>query len=671
MLKEIALLALFTVGLHAAPSRPNIIFILTDDMGWGDFGAFFQNQRKANGDRSEPWHTTPQLDKMAAEGMQLPHHYCPAPVCAPSRASLLLGVHQGHSEVRDNQFDKALPNNHTIATVLKSAGYSTAAIGKWGLQGNGKSPSQWSGYPTKHGFDFFHGYVRHVDGHAHYPKEDGKEVWENDEEISAKLDKCLTTDLFTARAKAWIVDQKKQTPEKPFFLYLAYDTPHAKVQVATGKYPQGGGMKGGLQWTGDPGKAITSATGTPDSYIFPEYADATWDHDKDTATPEVAWPDVYQRYASMVRRIDECLGDLTQTLKDLGIDENTLVIFTTDNGPSQESYLKASYEANFFNSFGHFDGIKRDVLEGGIRTGAIARWPGHMKAGGISGLPCQAHDWMPTFAELAGVPAPANADGTSIVPTLTGNGEQKAPQVYVEYDNNSKTPGYKEFDKKRQGKKRGQMQAIRLGDHMGVRYRIKSHSDPFEIYDVVADPKQTNDLASEMPDLQERMHNTVLRMRRPENSAKRPYDHEFVPAVVAVTTPGIMWSTYETKVPWLARLDDMEPLEKVILLGSLQFNPTDGVNSHLFSGFIEVFSDGEYSFHTPGGVSALLRLHDATVIDSGFVPTEKETIGTIRLAKGKHPIRLYWKSEGTSGVALEISSEGIERQIISNTMFSH
>ena len=416
MLKKLSLLLLLTVTANAAAPRPNIIYILTDDMGWGDYGVFFQNLRKEKGDRSEPWHMTPALDEMAATGLQLPHHYCPAPVCAPSRASLLLGVHQGHSAIRDNQFDKALPNNHTLATVLKEAGYSTAAIGKWGLQGGPKwndkksvgtvGPKDWPGYPTKRGFDFFHGYVRHVDGHAHYPKEDGKEVWENDEEISAKLDKSYTTDLFTARAKAWIVAQKKETPDQPFFLFLAYDTPHAKIQVATGEYPEGGGLKGGLQWSGEAGSAITSATGTPDSYIHPDYAEATWDHDKNPATPEVAWPDVYQRYASMVRRIDECVGDLIQTLKDLGIDDNTLVIFTTDNGPSQESYLPEKYEANFFNSFGPFDGIKRDVLEGGIRTGAIARWPGHTDAGQVSGLPCQAHDWMATFAELAGTPYP-------------------------------------------------------------------------------------------------------------------------------------------------------------------------------------------------------------------------------------------------------------------------
>ncbi|MDA7865407.1 sulfatase-like hydrolase/transferase, partial [Akkermansiaceae bacterium] len=133
--RMLLILAATLACLQAAP-RPNIIFILTDDLGYGDYGVFFQNLRKAKGDRTEPWHITPQLDQMAAEGLQLRHYYCPAPVCAPSRGSLLHGVHQGHANIRDNQFDQALGDNHTLASVLRAAGYSTAAIGKWGLQGN-------------------------------------------------------------------------------------------------------------------------------------------------------------------------------------------------------------------------------------------------------------------------------------------------------------------------------------------------------------------------------------------------------------------------------------------------------------------------------------------------------------------------------------------------------
>ena len=154
--------------------RPNIVFVLCDDLGYGDTGYFFQKLRQTANDRSEPWHLTPKLDGIAAEGLQLPHHYCPAPVCAPSRGSLLTGRHQGHANVRNNQFDKALQNNHTLGTVLKQAGYATACIGKWGLQGGGGNPAAWPAYPTKRGFDYYYGYVRHGDGHEHYPKEGGQ-----------------------------------------------------------------------------------------------------------------------------------------------------------------------------------------------------------------------------------------------------------------------------------------------------------------------------------------------------------------------------------------------------------------------------------------------------------------------------------------------------------------
>lgn len=202
-------------------SRPNIIFILTDDLGYGDFGVFFQNARQTANVRSEPWHFTPQLDAMAAQGLQMPHHYCAAPVCAPSRASLLTGVHQGHANVRDNQFDKALENSHTLATMLRGAGYATACIGKWGLQGSGSSPATWPAYPLNRGFDFYYGYVRHGDGHEHYPKEGtyggAKQMWDNLTEVSADLDKCYTTYLFTARTKKWIVDQRAANPAQLFF----------------------------------------------------------------------------------------------------------------------------------------------------------------------------------------------------------------------------------------------------------------------------------------------------------------------------------------------------------------------------------------------------------------------------------------------------------------------
>ncbi len=383
----------------AAP-RPNIVFILCDDLGFGDVGAFYQNQRAAMKDRAIPSFGTPNIDTLARDGVKLMQHYSGAPVCAPSRASLLTGLTQGHATVRDNQFDKALDDSHTLGTVLKQAGYATAAIGKWGLQGGdwqnpkNKNPpldasasskaaeyATWDSFPTKRGFDYFFGYVRHVDGHFHYPKEDGREVWQNDREVASDLDKCYTSDLWTAQAKKWITDQTRGNPKQPFFVYLAYDTPHAKLQNPPCPYPSGGGLHGGVQWTGKPHAMLNTATGEPDSYMFPEYGKATWDHDRNPATPEVPWPDVQQRYANDVRRIDAGVGDVLQLLTDLKIDNNTLVVFTSDNGPSIESYIEGEpYEPTFFRGYGPFDGIKRDTWEGGMREPTLARWPAMIPA---------------------------------------------------------------------------------------------------------------------------------------------------------------------------------------------------------------------------------------------------------------------------------------------------
>jgi len=269
----------------------------------------------------------------------------------------MLGVDQGHANVRDNQFDKALEDNYTLPGVLKEAGYATACIGKWGLQGvaSTDAPNGWPAHPQNRGFDYFFGYISHMAGHAHYPKEDGSALYDGSQDVAANYDCCYTTDLFTARAKKWIVDQHATHPQQPFFVYLAFDTPHAKLEYPAAPYPAGGGLHGGMQWLGQPGDMISTANGKPDSYCYPEFANATYDDDHNPATPEVPWPDVYRRYASDTRRIDDCVGDVEQLLKDMKIDNDTLVIFTSDNGPSQESYLKQNNEANFFSSFGRWD----------------------------------------------------------------------------------------------------------------------------------------------------------------------------------------------------------------------------------------------------------------------------------------------------------------------------
>jgi arylsulfatase A-like enzyme len=653
--------------------RPNIIFILADDLGYGDVGVLYQNQRAARKDRSVPSFPTPHLDTLARDGAKLTRHYSGAPVCAPSRASLLTGLTQGHANVRDNQFDKALADTHTLATVLKQAGYATAAFGKWGLQGkpsetanddvqhaeNGQMPAYWTGYPTRRGFDYFFGYVRHKDGHFHYPKEDGREVWENDREVSAGLDLCFTTDLFTARAKKWMVDHVAQTQAQPFFLFLAYDTPHAVLHNPPSPYPPGGGLTGGVQWTGKPGAMLNTATGTKDGWMHPDFAKATWDKDRNPATPEVAWPDVQRRYANNVRRIDDGVGDLLQLLKDLKLDANTLVVFTSDNGPSAESYLKEPYAPTFFRGYGPHNGIKRDTLEGGVRVPALVRWPHGIPAGRVDDQPSGQWDWLATFADVAGVPISAASDGVSLLPSLTGNGKQRAGTIYIEYFQNGRTPDYSEFAPAHQGKRRGQMQAVLVEGYKGIRYNIQSPEDDFEIYDVAKDPQETNNLAghSGFAVRQAAMKARVLQVRVPNASAPRPYDKALVPPVLAepATKPGLTWRLFKGDWPWMPDFRTLAPVsegqDKSIQLSMVKGSEAGGV---AFEGFFHAPENGEYNFTLESDTGAMLFLHDIRVIDEPMKDAAGKFSGSVRLKAGWHPLRLYYRHEGGQKPKLEL-----------------
>lgn len=669
MFLVLALGSLSSANVEISGSKPNIILVFTDDMGYGDLGVFHQNQRLGKK------HTTPNLDQMAAEGIQLRRHYCPAPVCAPSRASLLRGLHQGHTEVRNSDFDKALPNNHTLGTVMKGAGYKTLHVGKYGLQGLGetkdsfKTPAEWPAYPTKRGFDEYLGYVRHVDGHVHYPNNDwpmgnseahrtGKEVWHNDQEISAGLDKCYTTDLFTAYTKKWIEEHAKADPEEPFFIYLAYDTPHAALQIPTQAFPKGGGLNGGLQWLGEPGRMINTATGQIDSWIHPDYRN-----------PE--WSNVEQRYATMVRRIDSAVGDLIQLLKDLEIDDDTLIVFTNDNGPLSVSYITGEpFTPVHFQSYGPFDGEKRDVWEGGIRMPALARWPGKIPAGRIDQTPSQFHDWMTTFADLGGVALPALSDGVSLVPALTGEGEQQRGTVYVEFLHNGRTPNYPDFDSSHQNRPRKEMQALFLEGYKGVRVDIQSHADDFEIYDVKTDLKEVNDLAVTSDyfiGLQQRMKDRSLQLRRPNADNPRPYDNEQVPSVeVATVRPGATWKGYEGDFPWTPKFWKESPAAMggvIELKGNV--GPENG--AVVFSGYLDIPRDGSYSFYLATDSGAILRIHDSNVIDADFgYEKGSEVAATIRLEAGLHPFSLNCLKKTGSSPKLDLKWSGpsIEKQRI-------
>lgn len=668
-------------------SRPNIIFILTDDLGWGDVGVFYQNERAKAKGAGAAWMFTPHLDEMASGGAQLPHHYCAAPVCAPSRASILLGVSQGHANVRDNQFDKALEENHTMPSVLREAGYATAAIGKWGLQGGSRYGTNWPAHPLNRGFDYFLGYIRHVDGHEHYPKEGvyrgPKEVWENRTNIADGLDKCYTADLWTAAAKRWIVSHRNgANRDAPFFMYLAFDTPHAVLELPTQPYPEGGGIKGGLQWLGKEGRMINTASGEVDGWMHPDYADATYDHDGATSTADEPWPETYKRYATSVRRIDNGVGDIMQLLKDLKIDSNTLVVFTSDNGPSLESYLgpeHVNYNPAFFKSFGPFDGVKRDCWEGGVRMPTLAHWPDRIHAGSVVDHPSASYDWLPTFTDAAGLPAPARSDGVTLLPSLTGEGKQIEKPVYIEYFNNGATPDIDDFAPDRRKRRRRQMQMIRIGDYAGVRYDIQSHADDFEIYQVVDDPDQSEDLAraKETDGLQQEMKDKVLRMRRPDDDAPRPYDDELIPAVGNRNglRQGLSWRAYDGHFFWVPDVtgmaaDDTGQAERVST--DVVKNRRNGVL--LFEGYLRIPTDGVYTFYFNADTGGLLRIHDALVIDADYgYRGGTEMKGSIRLKAGMHPVKLWYMMQQQRKPALTLRWEGpgIALQEVSGGAFHH
>ena len=636
-------------------TKPNIIFILTDDLGIGDVGVFYQNLRKLQNNPSKPYELTPNIDAMAKRGAILTQSYCNAPVCAPSRASLILGVNQGQSNVRDNQFDKALEDNYTLGNVLQLAGYKTAVIGKWGLQGDNRwntNGDQWPAAPLKRGFDYFFGYMRHTDGHEHYPKEGiyrgPKQIWENHKEISKDFDNCYTTDLWTAAAKKWIIEQSKGS--EPFFMYLAYDTPHAVLELPTQKYPDGKGLNGGMQWLGSPGKMINTASGKPDSWMQPEYEGATYDEDNNAKTPKVPWPDTYKRYATATGRIDNAVGDLMMLLKDLKIDRNTIVVFTSDNGPSIESYLPSNYvdySPTFFDSFSVFDGIKRDCWEGGIRMPTIVQWPDHISAGQKVESPSIFSDWMATFLDAAGMPAPVKSDGVSILPALTGKGKQRESLIYVEYYHDGKTPAFKDFEPNRRNIKRGQMQVLRSGNYVGVRYDIKSAEDNFEIYDVINDPKQTMDLSKDpsMGFLQQQMKAKVLQVRRPSTGAPRPYDDALVPSIQKVqTNKGLLWKEYKDNFFWIPQTTTLTELQEGKMDNPSSVDPrffNNGVVT--VSGFIKIPEDGSYTFYLKSDKGAFLRIHEATIIDEDYKYNGEEKSAIINLKAGLHPITLTYK----------------------------
>jgi arylsulfatase A-like enzyme len=401
----VILVVAFAFNLTTAQTRPNIIFIHADDLGYGDLSCYGQRKFK-----------TPNIDRLAAEGMRFTQYYAGSTVCAPSRSALMTGQHTGHTRIRGNARHPLLPEDVTVAEVLKSAGYHTALIGKWGLGEAGTT-----GVPNRQGFDYFFGYLNQRHAHNYYPSF----LWRNEERI--KLRNLVpdednegsgnstnrvdyTHDLMAEEALKFI----ERKGGGPFFLYLAFTIPHANNEA------KNKGME------------------------VPDLGEFTGED----------WPEQEKAKAAMITRLDRDVGRLMASLKKLDIDDNTLVFFTSDNGPHREG----GADPDFFDSNGPLRGIKRDLYEGGIRVPMIARWPKRIKAGAKSDKVWAHWDLLPTLAEAAGVKPPAGIDGISMFNALSGRRQRDHEFLYWEFH------------------ERGFSQAARMGDWKAVRKSPDSRS---------------------------------------------------------------------------------------------------------------------------------------------------------------------------------------------------
>ncbi|MEE2642493.1 MAG: arylsulfatase [Planctomycetota bacterium] len=415
--------------LPAADRKPNIIFIMADDLGYGDLGCYGQKTIQ-----------TPNIDRLATEGMQFSDFYAGSTVCAPSRCVLMTGYHTGHCFIRGNGKDNLRPGDVTVAEVLKKAGYATGMFGKWGLGHEGSS-----GLPTRQGFDQFFGYLDQHHAHNFYPSfliEDEKRfplknVVPNEGQWGqgkASVKKEYSHDLIMERALRFV----DQHHEKPFFLYLPITIPHANNEA------RNEGME------------------IPDYGIYAE---------RD-------WPEPQKGHAAMITRMDSDVGLLMNRLKKYGIDENTIVFFTSDNGPHREG----GNNPDFQDSNGPLNGIKRALTDGGIRVPMIARWPGQIEAGSRSNHIGAFWDMMPTFAELAGVSdgVPKDTDGISFVPTLRGKDQRVHQNLFWVF-----------FEQKG-------ARALRKGNWKVVQQPIHS---AVRLYDLSQDLGEKVDLAARHPDL--------------------------------------------------------------------------------------------------------------------------------------------------------------------------
>ncbi|MCU0783125.1 MAG: arylsulfatase [Verrucomicrobia bacterium] len=420
-----------------APRRPNIIFILADDLGYGDLGCY--GQKKIG---------TPALDRLASEGIRFTSFYAGSTVCAPSRAALMLGQHTGHLNLRGNApHGTLLPDEVTVAQVLNQSGYHTGLIGKWGLSDEGLP-----GVPQKKGFDEFVGYLNNVHAHDYFtdylwrydPPSATKRGFDGRIEFSENQGGkkgLYIPDLCTTAALNFVRNNKPDQFNRfrPFFLCLNYTTPHANNQLGN---RTGNGME------------------VP--------TDAPYSNEP--------WPQAEKNKAAMITRMDADIGKLVAKLKELKIDDDTVIFFSSDNGPHKEGGVAP----NFFQSSGPFRGLKRDLTDGGIRVPMLVRWPAKIKPGQVSDFVWAAWDFLPTAAEIARVEPPKGMDGISVLPLLLGGTQTNRHELF-----------YWEFHEQ------GFQQAVRVGDWKAIRAQA---GEKLELYDVKADPGEKEDVADKNPE---------------------------------------------------------------------------------------------------------------------------------------------------------------------------
>lgn len=427
-------LTLFFVLILSALGRekPNVIYIMADDLGYGDLSCYGQTQFK-----------TPNIDRLAHEGIKFEAHYSGSTVCAPSRCSLMTGLHTGHCYVRGNKEIKPVGQHPlpaetlTVAEVFKQNGYVTSAFGKWGLGSPGSE-----GDPIHQGFDRFYGYNCQRNAHTFYPK------WLYDDLEKVDLDgQTYSHDLIAEQALKWIRENK----DKPFFCYLPITIPHAAMHV-----PE--------EYT------------APFRKQFAKYENTIGRYSGPTVKNPVA------AFAGMMVKFDETVGELLDLLKELGIDENTIIMFTSDNGPHKEG----GHKPEVFNSNGPLKGLKRDLTEGGIRVPFLARWPGKIKPGTTTDHLAGFWDFLPTCCELMGAEVPEGLDGISYLPAMLGQDAAQRKHKYL----------YWEFFE------RGGKRAVRFGKWKAIQINIhKNANNPITLYNLEEDLGETMDLASKFPEV--------------------------------------------------------------------------------------------------------------------------------------------------------------------------